>query len=110
MSTISTQSHKHIFQMVALLLCVVAFVGVIMVGSTTVAYCAGENQETIGEAATNIQEAFSKMTKKIYDVMRAVIIPCCIVALGLAGFQFLFGGTKGAEKARTVVIGVIAAV
>lgn len=103
MSTVITHhSRKQMFQLVALFLCVVSLVGVIMIGTATTAYCA--------DAATNIQEAFSNMTKKIYDIMRAVIIPCCIVALGFAGFQFIVGGNQGAEKARKVVIGVVCAV
>ena len=97
----TTTSRKQMFQVLSLVLCVFAFVAVFMIGTTTTAYC---------EGADTIQQAFSNTTKKIYDVMRAVIIPCCIVALGFAGFNFIAGGNQGGEKARKTVIGVCCAV
>lgn len=76
-----------------------------MAATAAVAFCADGNG-----FGTAIQDAVSSMTEDIYGVMRAIIIPCCILALGLAGFQFLVGGAQGAEKARKICMGVIGAV
>jgi uncharacterized protein YggT (Ycf19 family) len=97
----STRS-KKMFQMLTLALCVFAFVGVIMVGSTTVAFC------DTGVSST-IKSAVSGITEEIYNIMKAIIVPFCIVALAFAGFQFLIGGNQGAEKARKVIIAVACA-
>ena len=102
MFAMSTRS-KQMFQLLTLALCVFAFVGMIMVGSTTVAFCAGSG------VSTTINNAFSRITEEIYNIMKAVIVPCCIVALAFAGFQFLIGGNQGAEKARKVIIAVACA-
>lgn len=110
LTNITLQSHKQLFQLLALALCIFTFVGMFMVGTATTAYCADPEEEDVGDVADTIQSAFSQMTKKIYDVMRAIIVPCCIVALAFAGFQFLVGGSQGAEKARKVVTGAILAV
>lgn len=104
--TIATRSNKQLFQLLTLCLCVFAFVGMIMFTNATVAFC--EDPEVPdSDIATTIQGAFSGLTKQIYDIMRAVVIPCCIVALAFAGFQFLVGGNQGAEKARKAVIAVL---
>lgn len=95
---------KQMFQMLALVLCVFAFVGMIMISSTTVAFCAEP------DVAGTINNAFSQITMQIFNIIKAVIVPCCIVALGFAGFQFLVGGNQGAEKARKVVIAVACAI
>lgn len=59
-------------------------------------YCAGD-------AASNIQNAFNDGANQVYTVMRAVVTPICIILIGAAGFQFLFGGQRGTEKARSML-------
>lgn len=95
-------SKKTSFQILAMTLCVFALVGIVMLGSTSIAFCEGADE--------TIQTAVSGITEQIYKIMRAIIIPCCIVALAFAAFQFIAGGSQGAEKARKAVIGVIASV
>lgn len=97
-------SHKQMTQIITIALCVFLFVGMFMLASTTAAFC---DDEDLGNT---IQGAVSGVTEKIYSIMRAVIVPCCIVALGFAGFQFIFGGNQGAEKARKVVFASGAAI
>lgn len=98
-------SHKQMTQIITIALCVFLFVGMFMLATTTSAFCT-ENPDV----GNDIQNAVSQVTEKIYDIMRAVIVPCCIVALGFAGFQFIFGGNQGAEKARKVVFASGAAI
>ena len=105
--TIVNTSNKQLFRLLALCLCVFAFVGIAMLNGTTVAFCEDTTTPSDADVATTIQGAFSGLTKQIYDIMRAIVIPCCIVALAFAGFQFLVGGNQGAEKARKAVIAVI---
>lgn len=93
-----TDSRKHLFQVLSLTLCVFAFVGMLMIGTATTAFCE-DNLESI-------ENAFSSVTEQGYKIMRAVVVPCCIVALAFAGFHFLVGGSQGGEKARKTVIGV----
>ena len=97
-------SHKQMTQIITIALCVFLFVGMFMLATTTSAVCGDE------DLSNTIQGAVSGVTEKIYDIMRAVIVPCCIVALGFAGFQFIFGGNQGAEKARKVVFASGAAI
>lgn len=98
-------SHKQMTQIITIALCVFLFVGMFMLATTTSAFCA-ENPDV----GNDIQNAVSQVTEKIYSIMRSVIVPCCIVALGFAGFQFIFGGSQGAEKARKVVFASGAAI
>lgn len=100
----NTTSHKQMTQIITIALCVFLFVGMFMLATTTSAFCGDE------DLSNTIQGAVSGVTEKIYDIMRAVIVPCCIVALGFAGFQFIFGGNQGAEKARKVVFASGAAI
>lgn len=97
-------SHKQMTQIITIALCVFLFVGMFMLATTTSAFCGDE------DLGNTIQGAVSGVTEKIYDIMRAVIVPCCIVAFGFAGFQFIFGGNQGAEKARKVVFASGAAI
>lgn len=101
----STHSNKQYRQILSLVLCCVMFVGVFMLATTATAHCA-----TTSAISTGIENAFSKITEQAYNIMKAIIVPCCIVALAYAGFQFLIGGTQGAEKARKVVIGCACAI
>ena len=96
-------SRKSLYQMIALTLCVFAFVGVVMMGSATTAFC-----DTANTAA--ITNAVNSITNQVYKIVRSVVVPFCIVALAFAGFQFLIGGNQGAEKARKVVIGCVCAI
>ena len=100
-------SHKQMTQIITIALCVFLFVGMFMLATTTSAFCTSGNTGNVGN---DIKTAVSQVTEKIYDIMRAVIVPCCIVALGFAGFQFIFGGSQGAEKARKVVFASGAAI
>ena len=97
-------SHKQMTQIITIALCVFLFVGMFMLATTTSAFC---DEAQLGDT---IQSAVSGVTDEIYNIMRAVIVPCCIVALGFAGFQFIFGGNQGAEKARKVVFASGAAI
>ena len=106
MLTINSRSK----QLLTLALCCVLFVSVFMLASTNVAFCATTAKTTTSGVATGIENAFSQITEQIYNIMKAVIVPCCIVALAFAGFQFLMGGNQGAEKARKVVIGCACAI
>lgn len=89
-------------QLLTMALCCVLFVSVFMLSTTAVAFCA--------DVSTGIENAFYKVTEEVYNIMKTVIVPCCIVALAFAGFQFLMGGNQGAEKARKVVIGCACAI
>lgn len=100
----TNHSQKNLFCMLTLMLCVFALVAMFVFTTSTTAYCADED---VGDT---IQTAFSALTGKIYNIMRSIIIPCCIIALGFAGFQFIAGGSKGPENARKVVISVLCAV
>ena len=100
----NTTSHKQMTQIITIALCVFLFVGMFMLATTTSAFC------TNSDVGNDITTAVSDITKEIYNIMRAVIVPCCIVALGFAGFQFIFGGSQGAEKARKVVFASGAAI
>lgn len=94
--------HRNsMFRMFALALCVFAFVGMVMVGTSTTAFCAG---------ADSITTAANNLATKAYTIARSVIVPIAICALAFAGFQFLIGGTQGSEKARKVVIGCVCAI
>ena len=95
-------SRKSMFQMAALTLCIFAFVGIVMMGSATTAFCA--------DTSASITDAVNNITNNIYKIARAVVVPISIVALAFAGFQFLIGGNQGAEKARKVVIGCVCAI
>lgn len=97
----TTISRKTMTQIMALTLCVFAFVGVVLMGTAATAFCADD--------LSSISDAVSNLTNQAYELMRNIIVPCCIVALTYAGFQFLFGGNQGSEKARKVVIGCILA-
>lgn len=90
-------NRKFLYQAAALTLCIVLLVGIFMLGSTTVAFCADDAGETI-------QSAVSEVTKKIYSVMRVIVVPLAIVAVGFAAFQFFFGGNQGPEKAKKAII------
>ena len=90
-------------QLLTMALCCVLFASVFMLSTTAVAFCADD-------VSTGIENAFYKVTEEVYDIMKTVIVPCCIVALAFAGFQFLMGGNQGAEKARKVVIGCACAI
>ena len=100
----ATISRKQMFQVIAMTLCIFAFVGMVMLTTTTAAFC-----DDAKDVANTITNAFSKITENVYGIMKAVIVPCCIVALAFAGFQFLIGGQQGAEKARKVIIAVACA-
>lgn len=108
-------AYSSLFCILALMLCCVMFVGTVMVTSPVVALCADESEtpsteQTGNEDLGDITGAFSLVAGKVYTIMRAIIIPFCICALAFGGFQFLVGGSQGAEKARKVVIGVALAV
>lgn len=110
-------AYSSLFCILALMLCCVMFVGTIMVTSPVVALCADDESGTPADSSTGSDEdlgditgAFALVAGKIYTIMRAIIIPFCICALAFGGFQFLVGGSQGAEKARKVVIGVALAV
>lgn len=94
-------SHKQMTQIITIALCVFLFVGMFMLATTTSAFC--------DDIANDIPSAITSVTDKAYTIMRSIVVPICIVALVMAGFQFLIGGNQGAEKARKVVIGVCAA-
>lgn len=96
----ANSSRKSLYQMIALTLCVFAFVGVVMMGSAATAFC----------ASSTILDAVNTVTDEIYTIARSIVVPICIVALAIAGFQFLIGGNQGAEKARKVVIGCVGAI
>ncbi len=102
----SVSNRKTLSRMLVYMLCLTLCVSMVMVGSMSVAFCTDD----VAGAGDAIQGAVSGMTEQIYSVMRAIIIPMCIIALAFAGFQFLVGGTQGAEKARKAVIGVVLAI
>lgn len=98
----NTTSHKQMTQIITIALCVFLFVGMFMLATTTSAFCADDINKDIPATITDI-------ANNAYKIMRSIVVPICIVALVMAGFQFLIGGNQGAEKARKVVIGVISA-
>ena len=93
-----TTTRKNISQIISLALCVFVFVGFVLVGTANVAYCAS--------AAETIKGIVNSLTSDGYNILRAIVVPVCIVALAAAGFQFIIGGTQGSEKARKTVIAV----
>lgn len=98
----TTSTRKQITQIMSMALCVFVFVGFILVGTANVAHCAS--------AADTIKGIVNNLAGQGYAILRAIIIPCCIVALAAAGFQFIAGGNQGSEKARKTVIAVGCAV
>lgn len=97
-------SRNHLTRAMALTLCICAFVGIVLIGTASVAYCT-----TTGDAVGTMQGIISGLTDKGYQLLRQIIVPCCIVALAAAGFQFIIGGSQGSEKARKTVIAVACA-
>lgn len=83
-------------------LCCIMLVSVMMLGTSTVAYCS--NTGTTNNPGDAIQSGITEMATQIYTTMRAIITPLTIIAFAFAGFQFLTGGNQGTEKAKKTLI------
>lgn len=100
-SAISMQS------IVSMMLCCLLVLSCFMFLSTETAFCTGADANAGGgtsDAASNIQNAVTDGTNQIFQVMRAIVTPICIVLIGFSGFQFLLGGQQGTEKARKTLV------
>lgn len=104
METITTRNRT--LKTISMMLCFIMVCGIFLFANASIAMCTGG----AAEAGTAIQSAVTDMSNQIYKVMRAIVIPLVICGLCIAGFQFLIGGTQGAEKARKLVIGCLFAV
>lgn len=94
--TLLESSKKTVLRNIAMCLCCVLMLSMFMLGSSVVAYC----DDDPGDA---IQAGINAMATQIYTVIRQVAVPITIVIFAVAGVQFLIGGAKGTEKARTTV-------
>jgi amino acid transporter len=109
MKTLIDSPRTHIcVRVLALVMCLMMAMSTMMLGTTTVAYCADENSPaTTGPAspstqaaANSIASSVEQMAGMIYTTMRAIATPITIIVFTYAGFQFLVGGASGTEKAR----------
>jgi predicted cobalt transporter CbtA len=115
MKTLIDSPRTHIsVRVLALVMCLMMAMSTMMLGTSTVAYCADENtnkntNENIAvtpstEAAANtIADSVEEMAGWVYVSMRAIATPITIIVFAYAGFQFLVGGASGTEKARKAV-------
>ena len=63
-----------------------------------------------GNATDTIERAVESGAEKIYNLMRAIVIPIIIVMIAWAGLQFAIGGAKGTESAMKIFKGCCGAV
>lgn len=67
---------------------------------------AAEDENTNTETGTSaIENAVNEGAQKIYNLMRAIVIPIIIVLIAWAGLQFAIGGAKGTESAMKIFKG-----
>ena len=91
----------------AAVVCLVLCIGFIMTATMDVAYCEETTAPT--ESPDNIlgdtiQGVISNATSRLYTLMRSIVIPIIILFFGVAGYKLLFGGTKGTEEAKNIMI------
>lgn len=101
---------RNVIRTLALFLCCMMFLSVIAFGTADVAYCEPDDTKPVEDPGAQIEYAVNEMTTKIYVTMRRIITPITICFLALSGFQFLFGGRQGTEKARTMFIASFAGI
>lgn len=64
---------------------------------------AAEDEKTNTETGTSaIENAVNEGAQKIYNLIRAIVIPIIIVFIAWAGLQFAIGGAKGTENAMKI--------
>lgn len=102
METLSLNLNEVLLRTIALMLCCVMCCSAFVMSNIHVAFCETDAEV---DAAESIGAAVDDVTDNIYQTMREVVIPICIVVIAAAGFYFVFGGNQGTEKARKVIIG-----
>lgn len=98
---LKNNEQKKLFaiRMLAFLLAVAMFLPLPLIGGMTAAYCSeAEGAEAIGDLVETVAE-------KIYTLFRQIVTPIVICMFAYAGFQFLLGGNRGTEKARSILFG-----
>ncbi|HIT33423.1 MAG TPA: hypothetical protein IAC31_02175 [Candidatus Faecousia intestinigallinarum] len=90
------------------LICALLLIFAILAGNTSVVFCV--EGDAIGQAGDAIVNAVSYGSYQVYLVMRAVVIPLCIVVLAWAGLLFLGGGNNGPVAAKKMFLACFAAV
>lgn len=108
MKTLIDSPRTHFtVRVLALVMCLMMAMSAMMLGTSTVAYCADETtvatnpaSPSTQAAANNIATSVEQMAGMIYTTMRAIATPITIIVFTYAGFQFLVGGASGTEKAR----------
>ena len=107
MKTLIDSPRTHIsVRVLALVMCLMMAMSTMMLGTSTVAYCADENiavTPSTETAANTIADSVEEMAGWVYVSMRAIATPITIIVFAYAGFQFLVGGASGTEKARKAV-------
>ena len=91
--------------MLAIFFLLIVFSGICLLCTTATAYCSG-----LDGIDTKFETAVTKIANQIYIIARSIVCPLCIIALCIAGFQFIIGGNRGAEKARMIVMACVAAI
>lgn len=99
---------KEVTRFLSVFLCVCLCLMLFLTAGMDVAFCAEEGDAASGIDA--IEDVVTLAAGKIYQIIRAVIIPIVIVAIAYAGLSFLVGGSRGTETARKYMIGSFIAI
>ena len=100
-------NRKEVTRFLSISLCVCLCLMLFLTAGMDVAFCA-EDDASAGIDA--IEDVVTLAAGKIYQIIRAVIIPIVIVAIAYAGLSFLVGGSRGTETARKYMIGAFIAI
>lgn len=101
---------KDACRLLTMVLCMCLCLSMFLATNLEVAYCDPTEATEAGESIDKIQDIVTTGADKIYNIIRAIVIPIVIVFIAWAGILFLIGGSKGTEKARTIFIGCAAAI
>lgn len=58
-------------------------------------------------AANDIAGKIASGLSEVFDIIQSIAIPIGIIALGFAGYQFIFGGQKGMEAGKKTLIYIV---
>lgn len=92
-------------QILAFMFALFVFLSICLLCTTATAYCV-----TLDDIDTKFETAVTKIANEIYIIARSIVCPLCIVALCIAAFQFIAGGNRGADKARSIVVACLIAI
>lgn len=93
---------REFYNVFAMMLMACMMFSILSFFAPSIAFCE-ETGSATDQAASVMVDVGNKLATQIYGTIRKVITPLAIVIFACAGCQFIFGGTRGFERAKVLV-------